>query len=81
MWLDTGTTWTEQEWRKVIQGKTEQMHALDEQPQRLRELVREHGLSKAIEMYRAELIRDNPKCQHGRFPTSCPHCVWANRGK
>lgn len=70
---------TPREYEHGMRGKREQMEMHDRQPKRMRELVGEHNINKAITLYREE-VRALPKsdrCSHGRFPESCPQCVWA----
>jgi predicted metal-binding protein len=71
---------TEAQGRRWLEGKRQQMDMHDMQPQRLRQLVAEHNVSKAQAIYNAELMAANPKCPHGRFPGTCGQCAWSNRG-
>lgn len=67
---------SEQQWRRGLDGKRQQMAAHDAQPQRMRELVGEHNVTKAVAIYREEQFA-RPRCQHGRLPESCAQCTYA----
>lgn len=73
----TGTL-TEARWRRGLEGKRQQMQMHDNQPPRMRELVAEHNVTRAGELYRAGLLAA-PRCPHGRLAASCPQCAWNNR--
>jgi hypothetical protein len=71
----TGRPLSEREWREGIEGKRQQMTMHDGQPPLMRQLVAEHNVRKAVELYRLEM-HNAPKCPHGRVEASCAQCTF-----
>lgn len=74
--LETGRYLSPGAYARALEGKRQQMHAHDRQPKRMRELVAEHNINKAMEIYRQEMLATLERCKHGRPPASCAQCTY-----
>ncbi len=68
---------TEREYERGLNGKAQQMAMHDAQPPRVRELVREHNVTKGQQLYAEELRASRAhRCPHGRYGPSCAQCTY-----